>query len=220
MRKPAPRGAFACTRSLSVSGIQARAVWPQGGSGCWGQRAAGWGLSEQMGGMPRATSPVKGARGLGRAPLEASLPLGTAGRQFPRTADPVLFNLELKCKQGSEPAAPTPNRIQCCDLSAAAAACLPGRGGKAGTGARPFLWGSQLSWRDLPPKLNFNPGHRSSRSVPCHPLGPPPAAAGPVWGQPHAPWDRGHRGLPALGRGTVMHGQTWGPPWSLDTGAG
>lgn len=117
---------------------------------------------------------------------------------MPTHSRSVLFNLEPKCKRGSEPAAPTPNRIQRCDFAAAAAARLPGRGGKAGTGARPnhgtgwaggqelagarpLLGGSQLSWRDLPPKLNFNPGHKSSRSVPCPPPPPPgspPAAAG------------------------------------------
>lgn len=68
------------------------------------------------------------------------------------------------------------------------------RGGvrKAGTGARPShrlavrirqrpgrLSGA-ASWAgcDLLPKLNFNPAHKSSRSVPCYPLRLTPAWAG------------------------------------------
>lgn len=38
-------------------------------------------------------------------------------RQFPSKALSVLFNFELKCKQGSAPSAPAPNRIRCCDFS-------------------------------------------------------------------------------------------------------
>lgn len=43
----APRGTVACTRFPSVSEIHAQAVRLQGGSGCCGQKAAGWGPPEQ-----------------------------------------------------------------------------------------------------------------------------------------------------------------------------
>ena len=38
-------------------------------------------------------------------------------RQFPSKALSILFNFELKCKQGSAPSAPAPNQIRCCDFS-------------------------------------------------------------------------------------------------------
>lgn len=76
-----------------------------------------------------------GAGGLSKALLEAVLSRvrrEARRRQFPPKASSVLFNFELKCKQGSAPAAPTPNQIRCCDFSAGGG--LPSGEGKLGEG--------------------------------------------------------------------------------------
>lgn len=71
--------------------------------------------------------------------------------------------------------------------------------------------------RDLPPKLNFNPAHKSPKSVPCHPPAPPQAAAwaGAGIALSHTLTLRaaaGQRGLPVLGR-RDSHASTG--PWLL-----
>jgi len=148
-------------------------------------------------------------------------------RQFPSKALSVLFNFELKCKQGSAPSAPAPNRIRCCDFPA-------GGGQPSGEGARGRLaWGpgptpgwaggswrgrgrlsgaAGLAGRDLPPKLNFNPAHKSSKSILCLQPGPPQASAWASTGIALSDVPCGCRavgsGLP-WGEGTVVHGQAW-----------
>lgn len=114
-------------------------------------------------------------------------------RQFPSKALSVLVNFELMCKQGSARSAPAPNRIRCYDFSAGGGQ-PSGEGAGAGRLARgpgPTARQAGGSWRgrghlsgaaglagrDLPPKLNFNPAHKSSKSIPCLQPGPPQASA-------------------------------------------
>lgn len=112
----APRG----ISSPVYLGFKQSGPWKDQGAGD-GRQLSGTHLSGQVG-VPRTIYSSEEVGGLGSAALEAVLSLGIAGRpwqrQFPPTADSVLFNLELKCKQGPEPTAPTPNRILCSDGSA------------------------------------------------------------------------------------------------------
>lgn len=138
MRKQTPGGSVACIKSPSVSGNPAQAVRAQGRIGVLGRRQ---GLRTEgiwAGGQARGSGQVWCP---GRLSQRGGLarPRGRPWRrQFPPRAHSVLFNLELKCKQGSVPAAPAPNQIRCYDFSAGRRpAFRGGSAGVAGMGARP-----------------------------------------------------------------------------------
>lgn len=129
---------MACIKSPSVSGNPAQAVRAQGRIGVLGRRQ---GLRTEgiwAGGQARGSGQVWCP---GRLFQRGGLarPRGRPWRrQFPPRAHSVLFNLELKCKQGSVPAAPAPNQIRCYDFSAGRRpAFRGGSAGVAGMGARP-----------------------------------------------------------------------------------
>lgn len=160
------------------------------------------GVSQEDTGLPTEAGGSSGAQRQGSWELVGAVRLfwkqccawalrDTRRRQFSPKANSVLFNFELKYKQSPAPAAPTPDQIWRYDLCGRRPAFRGGtvRGRMApGPGPTTGLVGGSHQGLDhlsgtassdggaLPPKLNFNPAHKSSSRSPATPT-PTPAGS-------------------------------------------